>query len=109
MTDVIVSWEDTVDPPALNSNESTYYKISRDPARTPFQWDDSTNAGFNKGNKTWLPINTNYKCVNVKTESTQSRSHLNVFKRLIKLRKEAGLGAASYESELFGEIYTYKR
>ncbi|XP_031619924.1 maltase A1-like, partial [Contarinia nasturtii] len=109
MTDVIISWKDTVDPPALNSNETTYYAVSRDPARTPIQWDESNNAGFNRGNKTWLPISTNYKCVNVRTESTQPKSHLNVYKRLTKLRKEAGLGAASYESELFGEIYTYKR
>lgn len=109
MTDVIISWEDTVDPPALNSNETTYYAVSRDPARTPFQWDSSKNAGFNQGNKTWLPISTNYKCINVKTESAQSRSYLNNYKRLMKLRKEASLKDASYESALFGDIYTYKR
>lgn len=77
--------------------------------RTPFQWDDSKNAGFNKDKTPWLPISTNYKCVNVKTQQTQPRSHLNNYKRLQKLRKEAALGNASYESEMFGEIYTYKR
>lgn len=109
MTDVIISWEDSVDPPACNSNETTYYAVSRDPCRTPFQWDDSRNAGFNRFTKPWLPISTNYKCVNVKTQRAQPRSHLNNYKRLIKLRKEASLGDASYESALFGEIYTYKR
>lgn len=109
MTDVIISWEDTVDPQALGTNETAYYSVSRDPARTPFQWDESENAGFNNGNKTWLPISTNYKCVNAQTERNQTKSHLNVFKRLIELRKEAGRSEVSYESELFGEIYTYKR
>lgn len=109
MTDVIISWEDSVDPPACNSNETTYYQVSRDPVRTPFQHDDSINAGFNLGAKPWLPINTNYKCINVKTERAQTRSHLNNYKRLVKLRKQAALGIASYESALFGEIYTYKR
>lgn len=109
MTDVIISWEDSVDPPACNSNETTYYAVSRDPARTPFQWDGSKNAGFNEGAKTWLPISTNYKCINQKTQSNQPRSYLNNFKRLLKLRKEASLIDASYESALFGDIYTYKR
>lgn len=113
MTDVVISWEETVDPPACNKNESTYYSASRDPARTPFQWDDSTNAGFNKNAQPWLPVNINYKCVNVQTERAQERSHLNVFKRLVKLRKEASLVNASYESALFGEnpsdTFTYKR
>lgn len=109
MTDRIISWEDTVDPSGCNKNESTYYSGSRDPARTPFQWDDSTNAGFNENKTPWLPINLNYKCVNVKTERDQSRSHLNVYKHLNKLRKETSLVDASYESALFGEIFTYKR
>lgn len=109
MSDVIISWQDSVDPMACNKNESTYYTVSRDPARTPLQWDDSRNAGFTKGKKPWLPISTNYKCVNIKTQRTQPRSHLNVYKRLVKLRKEVSLINASYESALFGEIYTYKR
>lgn len=109
MTDVIISWEDSVDPAACNSNETTYYGVTRDPARTPFQWDDSRNAGFNWFKKPWLPISTNYKCVNVKTQRKQSRSHLNNYKRLVKARKEPSFRDGTYESALFGEIYTYKR
>lgn len=72
MTDVIISWEDSVDPPACNLNETTYYAASRDPVRTSIQWNDSKNAAFNENSKTLLPISTNYKCVNVKTERKQS-------------------------------------
>lgn len=109
MTDVIISWEDTVDPWGCNKNETTYFSGSRDRARTPMQWDDSKNAGFSRSHKPWLPISSNYKCINVKTQSAQQRSHLNVYKRLVKLRKEAHLVDATYESTLFGEIFTYKR
>lgn len=45
MTDVYISWEDSVDPQACNTNPETYYAASRDPARTPYQWDASSNAG----------------------------------------------------------------
>lgn len=109
MTDVIISWEDTVDPAGCNTNETVYHIKSRDPARTPMQWDGSKNAGFNQGENLWLPISTNYKCINVKTEREQQRSHLNVYKRLAKLRKEHSLNDASYESAVIGDIYTYKR
>uniref|UniRef100_A0A0K8UQN9 alpha-glucosidase n=1 Tax=Bactrocera latifrons TaxID=174628 RepID=A0A0K8UQN9_BACLA len=45
MTDVYISWEDSVDPQACNSDPDRYYDLSRDPARTPYQWDASPNAG----------------------------------------------------------------
>lgn len=45
LTDVYLSWKDTVDPQACRTNESYFQTVSRDPARTPFQWDDSVSAG----------------------------------------------------------------
>lgn len=44
-TDVHISWEETVDPQGCNTNENDYEAASRDPARTPFQWDDTNLAG----------------------------------------------------------------
>lgn len=46
---------------------------------------------------------------NVKDQRDQPNSHLNVYKRLNKLRKEASLIDASFESAVLGDIYTYKR
>ena len=62
---------------------------SRDKARTPMQWDDSSSAGFSFGKdvESWLPINDNYKEVNVAAEFEDKDSILNFYKALIKIRK----------------------
>jgi len=63
-------------------------KISaRDNSRTPFQWNDSANAGFTTGTP-WLKVNPNYKTVNVEAEEKDSNSCLNYFRKVIKLRKD---------------------
>jgi oligo-1,6-glucosidase len=62
-------------------------KISgRDNGRTPFQWDDTKNAGFTKG-KPWLKVNPNYKKINVSVQEKDPDSVLNYFRKMIKLRK----------------------
>lgn len=45
MTDAFISWEQTKDPSAINMGPEKYLRVSRDPCRTPMQWDDSTSAG----------------------------------------------------------------
>lgn len=46
---------------------------SRDPERSPMQWNSDMNAGFNnKTNITWLPIHPDYKTVNVEVTSSLS-------------------------------------
>lgn len=88
MTDVLISWEDTVDPQACNTNKEEYEVHSRDAARTPFQWDDSTSTGFSTNPKTWLPVSPDYRSVNVKQQEGDSSSHLNVYRQLMSLRKQ---------------------
>jgi oligo-1,6-glucosidase len=60
---------------------------ARDNGRTPFQWDNTANAGFSSG-KPWLKVNPNYTDVNVAAEEAKPDSPLNYFRKLTKLRKE---------------------
>lgn len=63
---------------------------SRDNGRTPMQWDSTLNAGFSTG-KPWLPVNANYKDINVIREEQNPNSILNYFRKMNKLRKESQL------------------
>ncbi|BFG05994.1 maltase A1 [Drosophila madeirensis] len=89
MTDGEISWEDTQDPAACNSNADVYEQFTRDPSRTPFHWTSGTNAGFSTAAKTWLPLATDYASVNVETQSSAERSHLKIYKSLVALRKSS--------------------
>ena len=62
---------------------------SRDNARTPMQWENSTNAGFNQGHKTWLKVNPNYVNINVADQLKDKDSILNYYKKLLSIRKSA--------------------
>lgn len=86
MTDVWISWQETVDPQGCQSNPEEYERLTRDPVRTPFQWNDEHKAGFTKADKTWLPLAADYELVNVKRERGIANSHLNIYKQLQLLR-----------------------
>ena len=62
-------------------------QYSRDNARTPFQWDDTENAGFTKGTP-WLKVNPNYKEINEKAQEKDKDSVLNCYRKLATLRKD---------------------
>ncbi|WP_163712767.1 glycoside hydrolase family 13 protein [Mangrovibacterium lignilyticum] len=63
-------------------------KISaRDNGRTPFQWDNTKNAGFTDGTP-WIKVNSNYATVNVETEEIDPNSCLNYFRKMVKTRKD---------------------
>lgn len=77
--------------------------VTRDNARTPFQWDDSANAGFTNG-KPWLMVNPKYKHINLASQINDSDSVFNFYKALISLRKNP-----EYESTLvYGDFSPYK-
>lgn len=77
--------------------------VTRDNARTPFQWDDSENAGFTDG-KPWLMVNPKYKHINLASQINDSDSVFNFYKELISLRKNP-----EYESTfVYGKFVPYK-
>jgi oligo-1,6-glucosidase len=61
---------------------------SRDHARTPFQWNDSKNAGFSDAAATWLKVNPNFSTVNAKSAQTDADSIWNFYRKMLALRKK---------------------
>ena len=60
---------------------------SRDNARTPMHWDDTTHAGFSSGIP-WLPVNPNYVTINAAAAVADPDSVFHHFRALIKLRHD---------------------
>lgn len=66
--------------------KKSLFKESRDNARTPMQWDDSTYAGFSNV-KPWIKVNENKSYINVKESIIDENSIFNYYRKLITLRK----------------------
>ena len=77
-------------------------RYSRDNARTPVQWDNSANAGFSK-EKPWLPVNPNYKRINVSSQIQDPESLLSYYKKLTALRKNP----VYKETLVYGDFVPY--
>ena len=61
--------------------------FSRDNARTPMQWSDGRNAGFSDADP-WLPVNPDYKLINVSEQAERADSVFSFYRQLIALRKD---------------------
>lgn len=59
--------------------------IGRDHARTPMQWNNTTNAGFTSG-KPWFFVNPRYQEINVEAEQGRAKSVWTYYQHLIGLR-----------------------
>lgn len=93
MTDVPIPFEEVQDPQGLNMPDKN---LSRDPSRTPMQWNNQLNAGFSK-TKPWLRTDTKYSRVNVEAQMNDSFSMLTLYRRLIQLRRnEPSLSVGNY-------------
>lgn len=84
---------------------------ARDNSRTPFQWDDSPNAGFTTKHP-WIKVNPNYTTVNVANEEKDNNSCLNYFRKAVQLRKSnLVLVYGKYElvDKANSKVYAYTR
>ncbi|SKA13945.1 alpha-amylase family glycosyl hydrolase [Consotaella salsifontis] len=61
--------------------------FSRDPERTPMQWDETENAGFTTG-RPWLPLSDDHTAQNVDRMREDETSILWLYRRLVALRRE---------------------
>ncbi|MFZ0015196.1 MAG: alpha-amylase family glycosyl hydrolase [Acidimicrobiia bacterium] len=87
--------------------------LSRDGARTPMQWNADDNAGFSPpATVPWLPIGPGYGTVNVASELDDPDSILNLYRRLLRLRKEHSalhLGSFLTHPSSTDEVFAYRR
>ncbi|XP_063995478.1 maltase 1-like [Diachasmimorpha longicaudata] len=82
-----ITYEETQDPAGCSAGRDKYKEKSRDPNRTPMQWDNSTNAGFNWGTSPWIPVHENYSMLNLAAQKAAKYSHYKIYQKLIRLKK----------------------
>ena len=87
--------------------------LSRDGARTPMQWSDAPNAGFCPPNcEPWLPVGPEFATVNVSHELDDPSSILNMYRRLIQLRRKhtaLNLGSFLAHPSSTEDVLAYRR
>lgn len=83
MTDVPIPPEEVRDPQGLNMPGKN---LSRDPERTPMQWNDSEHAGFSRV-RPWLRLSSSYRRKNVEVQKKDPYSMLCFYRALIQLRQ----------------------
>lgn len=95
-----ISWEDTLDPPACNMDPETYRDESRDPVRTPFQWDGSAYAGFKDegGPEPWIQVHPNYQLINLALQREVPKSFFKFYQQLALLRQNDTFVYGSFKS-----------
>lgn len=104
------SWEDTKDPAACNTNRNVYMNFSRDPERTPYQWDDTKNAGFSQAETTWLPVNPNYVDLNLKHERDLAKSHYKFYHQLAHLRNHDTFKFGDFKTQALNKnVFAFTR
>jgi alpha-glucosidase len=107
MTDADIPFDEVQDPQGLNMPDKN---LSRDPVRTPMQWDGSENAGFSKS-RPWLRLDPSYPTLNVQAQLQDPLSMLSFYRKLIRLRqKEPSLMVGDYAPVFADEqILAYTR
>ncbi len=60
--------------------------LNRDGCRTPMQWNGGEKGGFSTG-EPWLPLHENRSTVNVAREESDSRSLLEHYRALLRIRR----------------------
>ncbi|XP_076227420.1 alpha-glucosidase-like isoform X2 [Nomia melanderi] len=100
MEDTWISWEDTKDPQGCNAGKNRYEQMSRDPERSPYQWDATISAGFSSNSTTWLPVNKNYKTINLETEKGEKDSYYNFYRSIAWLKTAPSVKKANLVTNL---------
>jgi alpha-glucosidase len=93
MRDVPIPLDEIQDPQGKRMPDKN---LSRDPMRTPMQWNDGPNAGFTDS-QPWLRLARNFRTHNVHAQQDDPQSMLTLYKRLINIRQtEPALQVGQY-------------
>lgn len=98
-------------PDSHNESATRCTDMTKDPSdsffRSPMQWDNTTNAGFSSDANPWIPVAENYKVLNVEAQLGKAGSHLEIYRALMKLRKNKAItDSDKFEIKALGE-YTF--
>lgn len=108
-----ISFEDTLDPQACNTQDPENYKwASRDPQRTPFQWDGTAYAGFTGplSAKPWIQVHPNYTTNNLALQKAAPKSFYKFYQQLAQIRKNEVFEQGTFQSQAFNpDVFGYKR
>jgi alpha-glucosidase len=83
IADVVIPKNRQCDP--WGRNESAF-NVSRDPARTPMQWDNTPYAGFST-HEPWLPLTEDHRTRNFVMLQRDAYSILSLYRNLLMLRR----------------------
>lgn len=86
-------------------------RMTRDHARTPMQWDDSSYGGFSD-HQPWIKVNPNYTTINLKRDEQSDQSIVRWYREVIRLRKaHSALNTGAMEPVLrkHRQILAYRR
>lgn len=80
-------------------------------ARSPYQWDSSSTAGFTNASTPWYPVGDNVDTINAKDQVGVTNSYLNIYRELITLRKQPAImhGSMSVLNVTTEEIFAFAR
>ena len=107
--------EDTVMPAGMVRDPwgQRVEALSRDASRTPMQWDTTDHAGFcPPGSAPWLPVSAEFPVVNVEAELQDADSILNMYRRLLDLRRDSSalrIGSFLTHPASTEEVFAYRR
>lgn len=105
-----IGMEDGFVPKEKYSDPQAFFvdpKISRDPVRTPMQWNKEPNAGFSDHEDPWLPTAGNYLELNVEKQERDTESDLAFYRKIVWLRQKSDiLMLGDYEAILQNDSNT---
>jgi alpha-glucosidase len=84
-------------------------RVGRDGCRVPLPWEKgNASNGFSESGLAWLPQPARYADLSLDQQESDSSSTLNLYRQMLKLRKNHKLGEGSFNWLSQGEVLSYQ-